>query len=90
MYGGGLTTFAVLTFRHGIGGQLLGDALNAGATPLTFLDEGTGAVASAPLVNLVLVHPYRSPDTFLLAGLVSKTALERAGAVLVAKPDQDQ
>jgi hypothetical protein len=89
VYGSGLTTFAVLTFRRGVGGQLLGDALDAGATPLTY-DEGTGAVASAPLVNLVLVHPYRSPDTFLLVGLVSKTALERAGAVLAAKPDQDQ
>jgi hypothetical protein len=89
VYGSGLTTFAVLTFRHGIGGRLLGDALNAGATPLSY-DEGTGAVASAPLVNLVLVHPYRSPDTFLLVGLVSKDALERAGAVLAAKPDQDQ
>jgi hypothetical protein len=88
VYGSGLTTFAVLTFRRGIGGQLLGDALDAGATPLTY-DDGTGAVASAPLVNLILVHPYRSPDTFLLVGLVSKTALERAGAVLAAKPDQD-
>ncbi|HJZ01661.1 MAG TPA: hypothetical protein VJ305_13130 [Streptosporangiaceae bacterium] len=89
VYGSGLTTFAVLTFRRGVGGHLLGDALDAGATPLTY-NEGTGAVASAPLVNLVLVHPYRSPDTFLLVGLVSKAALERAGAVLAAKPDQDQ
>ena len=88
VYGSGLTTFAVLTFRRGIGGQLLGDALAAGAAPLRY-DDGTGAVASAPLVNLLLVHPYRSPDTFLLVGLVSKTALERAGAVLAAKPDQD-
>jgi hypothetical protein len=88
VFGSGLTTFAVLTFRRGIGGQLLSDALDAGAAPLTY-DDGTGAVASAPLVNLVLVHPYRSPDTFLLVGLVSKTALERAGAVLAAKPDQD-
>lgn len=88
VYGTGLTAFAVLTFRRGTGGQLLGDALDAGATPLAY-DDGTGAVASAPLVNLVLVHPYRSPDTFLLVGLVSKTALERAGAVLAARPDQD-
>jgi hypothetical protein len=88
VFGSGLTTFAVLTFRRGIGGQLLSDALDAGAAPLTY-DDGTGAVASAPLVNLVLVRPYRSPDTFLLVGLVSKTALERAGAVLAAKPDQD-
>jgi hypothetical protein len=41
-------------------------------------------------VNLVLVHPYASPDTFLLVGLVSKSVLEQAAAVLAAKPDQDQ
>ena len=88
VYGSGLTAFAVLAFRRGTGGQLLSDALDAGATPLRY-DDGTGAVASAPLVNLVLVHPYRSPDTFLLVGLVSKTALERAGAALAARPDED-
>jgi hypothetical protein len=88
VYGNGLTAFAVLTFRRGTGGQLLTDALDAGATPLSYAD-GTGAVASAPLVNLALVHPYRSPDTFLLVGFVSRTTLEQAAAVLAAKPDQD-
>jgi len=89
VYGGGLTAFAVLTFRHGTGDQLLGDALSAGASPLTF-PGGDAAVASAPLVNLVLVHPYASPDTFLLVGFVSRNALEQAAATLAAKPDQDQ
>jgi hypothetical protein len=89
VYGNGLTAFAVLTFRRGIGGQLLNDAISAGATQLSGA-HGTGAVASAPLVNLVLMHPYASPDTFLLVGLVSKDALERAAATLAVKPDQDQ
>ena len=98
VYGNGLAVFAVLTFRHDTGGQLLNNALDAGATRLTFPGttgpgttgpDGTGAVASAPLVNLVLVHPYRSPDTFLLVGLVSKATLEQAAGVLAAKPDQD-
>ena len=88
VYGSGLTVFAVLTFRRDTGGQLLDNALKAGATPLTFGD-GTGAVASAPLVNVVLVHPSRSPDTFLLVGLVSRAALEQAAAVLAARPDRD-
>jgi hypothetical protein len=88
VYGGGLTAFAVLTFRREIGCQLLRDALDAGAARLTYRN-GTGAVASAPLVNLVLVHPSRSPDTFLLVGLVSKAALEQAAQTLAAKPDQD-
>jgi hypothetical protein len=81
IYGSGLATFAVLRLRHGTGGQVLTEALNAGATRLTF-GNGTGAVASAPLVNLVLVHPYASPDTYLLVGLVSRADLEDAAATL--------
>jgi len=84
VYGSGLAVFAVLAFYSpGIGGQLLGDALDAGAAAVTFRD-GTGAVASAPLVNLVLVQPSASDDTFLLVGLVSQGALEQAAAVLAA------
>ncbi len=93
-YGGGLTVFAVLTFRRDTGSQLLSNALDAGAAPLTYRDgdgdsTGTGAVASAPLVNLVLIRPSRSPDTFLLVGLVSKATLEQAAGVLAARPDRD-
>jgi hypothetical protein len=86
VYGSGLTTFAVLTFRLGTGWQLLGDALKAGATPLT-VTNGRGAVASAPLVNLVLVHSHLSHHTYLLVGLVSKAALEQAARVLASQPD---
>jgi hypothetical protein len=86
VYGSGLTTFAVLTFRRGSGG-LLYDALRAGATKLT-LRDGVEAVASAPLLNLVLVHSHTSHLTFLLIGLVSRSSLEQAAAVLVALPDQ--
>ncbi|HEX6450802.1 MAG TPA: hypothetical protein VF060_15230 [Trebonia sp.] len=89
IYGDGLATFAVLTFRHGTGDQLLNDALDAGAAPLS-VPDGIGVVASAPLLNLALIHPYASPDTFLLVGLVSKDTLVRASTVLAAKPDQDQ
>ena len=86
VYGSGLTTFAVLTFRRGTGYQLLDDALKAGASPLKSSD-GRGAVASAPLINLVLVHSHVSHHTFLLVGLVSKAALEEAAGVLAARPD---
>jgi hypothetical protein len=89
VYGSGLTAFAVLAFTRGTGCRLLHDALDNGATRLTFPGgAGTGAVASAPLVNLVLVRPSASPDTFLLAGLVSRTALEQAAAALAANPGQ--
>ncbi|HEX4832900.1 MAG TPA: hypothetical protein VH478_17600 [Trebonia sp.] len=87
VYGSGLTAFAVLAFGRGTGFQLLNDAMQAGAARLAYAD-GFGAVASAPLVNLVLVHRHHSPDTFLLVGLVSKAALEHAGAVLAATPDR--
>jgi len=89
VYGGGLTAFAVLTFRHDTGCQLLQNALDAGAAPLSGADVRAGAVASAPLVNLVLVRPYHSPDTFLLVGLVSRATLERAAGMLAARPDRD-
>jgi hypothetical protein len=88
LYGSGLTTFAVLTFGRETGCRLLRDALDAGAARLT-LPDGAGAVASAPLVNLVLVRPSGSPDTFLLVGLISKATLEQAAGTLAAKPDQD-
>jgi hypothetical protein len=88
VYGDRAVAFAVLTFRRDTGRQLLQDALDAGAARLAYR-AGDGAVASAPLVNLVIVHPYRSPDTFLLVGLVSRATLEQAAGVLAAKPDQD-
>jgi hypothetical protein len=88
VYGSGLSAFAVLPFSRETGCHLLRTALDAGAARLAYRD-GTGAVASAPLVNLVLVHPRRSPDTFLLVGLVSKTVLEQAAAALAGQPDQD-
>jgi len=86
VYGSGLTGFAVLIFPPSSGGQLLGDAVNAGAQQLTFPD-GAGAAASAPLINLVLVQSYGSPDTMLLVGFVTKTVLEEAAAELAARPD---
>jgi hypothetical protein len=89
VFGSGLTSFAVLAFTPSTGGQLLGDALDSGAEALD-LRDGTGAVASAPLINLVLVQPYGWPDTFLLVGLVSKTALEQAAAELAAQLNQGQ
>jgi hypothetical protein len=83
VYGSGLAAFAVLAFTPSTGGQLLSDALNAGATQVTF-PGGAGAVASAPLINLVLVQPDDSPNTILLVGLVSQTTLEQAAAALAA------
>ncbi len=89
VYGDGLAAFAVLTFRHDTGSSLLTDALDAGAAPLSGAEIRAGAVASAPLINLVLVRPAHSPDIFLLVGLVSKATLEQAAGALAARPDRD-
>jgi len=86
VFGSGLAAFAVLTFTRGTGGQLLRNALNAGAQRLRF-PHGIGAVASAPLISLVLIHRCHSPNTILLVGLVSETTLEEAAAALAAGPD---
>jgi hypothetical protein len=85
VYGTGLSAFAVITVRHG--GELVFGARRAGATPLT-LSGNFGAAASAPLVNLVLVHSHALHATYVLIGLVSRTTLEQAAAVLAARPDQ--
>jgi hypothetical protein len=88
VYGSGLATFAVFPFGPGTGGQLIQDALAAGAAQVSFSGgagagtDATGVAASAPLVNLLLLQPVQSPDTFLLVGLVSKSTLDRAGAEL--------
>jgi hypothetical protein len=85
VYGSGLTSFAVLTLTRGTGGQLISDALDAGAARLRF-PRGFGAVAAAPLISLVLLHPCRSPSTVLLVGLVSEATLEQAAATLATGP----
>jgi hypothetical protein len=85
VYGTGLTSFAVLTLTRGTGGQLISDALSAGATRLRFR-RGFGAVAAAPLISLVLLHPCHSPNTVLLVGLVSEATLEQAAATLATGP----
>lgn len=84
VYGHGLARFAVLVFRPGTAGNLMSDAVNDGAVKLTFPDGSTGALASAPLLNLALVQPTGSRKTLMLIGLVSKDALEQAAQILAA------
>jgi hypothetical protein len=83
VYGGGLATFAVLAFSGSTGFNLLNDAQSDGATPFS-APGGDGVLASAPLINLIIVHRSYSQVTFLLAGLVNKQVLEQAAADLVA------
>jgi hypothetical protein len=82
VYGGGLAPFAVLAIRT-TSDILIDDAVSSGATPFRS-GEATGAAASAPLVNLVVVQEKGSPTTYLLAGLVTRTVLMKAALELVA------
>jgi hypothetical protein len=85
IYGSGLTAFAVLAFPPSTGNGLLSTALDDGAAQLT-VAGGTAAIASAPLVNLALVKPDHSPDTYLLVGFVTKAAMEQAASALTQRP----
>jgi len=79
VYGGGLSTFAVLGIRGD--SDLVGDALSAGGAALN-LPNGTAALISAPLVNAVIVHPAGSYVTYLIAGTISASVLEQSAAAL--------
>lgn len=83
LYGTGLAAFAVLAIRGDDG--LVGEATSAGATPFTAADA-EGAYASAPLINLVVVHEMGRHTVFLLAGLVTRTVLMKAALQLVSGP----
>jgi hypothetical protein len=84
VYGGGLATFVVLALRGSAGRNLVADALSAGGAALP-VSGGTGALISAPLVNVVLVQP-SDPDTvFLIAGTVSPSVLGQAADMLLSE-----
>jgi hypothetical protein len=79
VYGGGLSTFAVLGIRVG---NLVGNALSAGGVALSLPGGETGALISAPLVNAVIVQPAGSYLTYLIAGTISTSVLEQAAATI--------
>jgi len=81
VYGNGLAPFVVLAIHGGY--NFIEDAISAGATPFTS-QFSHGAYASAPLVNLVLIHEPFTHAVFLLAGFVSRTVLMNAAQDLVA------
>jgi hypothetical protein len=79
VYGGGLSTFAVLGLRGD--SNLVGDALSAGGVALA-LPGTTAALISAPLVNAVIVSPPGSYLTYLIAGTIGASVLERSAITL--------
>jgi len=85
VYGGGLSTFAVLGIRGS--SNLTGEALSAGGVALD-LPGGTAALIGAPLINAVIVQPTGSNVTYLIAGTISASVLERS-AVTLTSQDSD-
>jgi hypothetical protein len=79
VYGGGLSTFAVLGIRVG---NLVANALSAGGVALSLPGGETGALINAPLVNAVIVQPAGSYLTYLIAGTISASVLEQAASTL--------
>jgi hypothetical protein len=79
VYGGGLATFVVLGLR-GVP-NLIPDALSGGGTAL-IMSDASAVLIGAPLINAVIVRPFGSLITFLVAGTVSTTVLEQAAVTL--------
>ncbi len=88
IYGDGLSRFAVIAVRGRTGLRDLRSTRDNGGTPLTF-KGGFGVQVATPLITVVLVHPYNSFDTFLVAGLAKPQLLVRAADELSVKPDRD-
>ena len=80
VYGGGLSTFVVLGIRGA--GNLLADAVDAGGVPFD-LPGGYGALLRAPLINAVIAQPAGSSVTYLVAGPITTSVLERSAATLI-------
>lgn len=80
VYGGGLATFVVLGIR-GVP-NLIPDALSGGGTAL-IMSGASAVLIGAPLVNAVIVRPFGSLITFLVAGTVNTAVLEQAAVGLV-------
>jgi hypothetical protein len=82
VYGGGLSTFAVLGIRDS--SNLVGEALSAGGVALN-LPGGTAVLISAPLVNAVIVQQTGSSFTYLIAGTISASVLEQSAVTLTSQ-----
>jgi len=85
LYGRGLATFAVLELSGGTGLSLIAGARADGGTAMR-VRRGTGVIVTTSLITAVLVHPSHASGTFVLAGFVNRSVLQRAAAQLAAEP----
>ena len=86
IHGSGLLTFAVIILKGPANGSF--SSQNNGGTPLTSA-KGFGVQISIPLITVVLVHPYASFDTFLIAAWPARNFSRRPRRSSSTKPDRD-
>ena len=82
-YGAGLARFAVIPLPYGTGESLIQAATSAGVT--VQLGNGTAVIIQTPLVTVLLSQQPARP-TYLLAGTVTASVLERAAEQLPEYP----
>jgi hypothetical protein len=85
LYGTGLSAFVVLPLPRNIAGSATDAARKAGASDLT-LPGGTGVLLSVAPVSVVIERSTVARRSYLLAGLVIPSVLERAAAELSTVP----
>lgn len=84
-YGTGLSAFVVLPLPRNLGASATEAARKAGASELT-LPGGTGVLLSVPPVSVIIERSTVARRSYLLAGLVIPSVLERAAAELSTVP----
>jgi hypothetical protein len=84
-YGTGLSSFVVLVLPRNLGGSATEAARKAGALELT-LPGGSGVSLSVPPVSVIIERSNVARRSYLLAGLVIPSVLERAAAELSTVP----
>jgi hypothetical protein len=79
-YGKGMATFVVLPLPRNVGSSAIDAVTKAGGTPVT-VRRGRAVLIQIPLLN-VLIEQVGRRRTFLLAGFVDHTVIERAATDL--------
>jgi hypothetical protein len=85
LYGTGLSSFVVLPLPRNLAGSATDAARKAGAGDLT-LPGGTGVLLSVAPVTVIIERSTVARRSYLLAGLVIPSVLERAAAELSTVP----
>jgi hypothetical protein len=84
-YGDGLVRVVVLPLPRRLGGRLLRDARQAGATELV-VSGGEAVLVSSSLLNTAMVRGADRQHAYVVTGLVTSDLLQQVAAQLLADP----